>query len=237
MKIKRYLIAILVIAGFIPVALFAYEPRFAGSSVKYNIEDPANAVGYYARLPGKSARYVINFKESGKLSASLRIPDIPSAGKNVAMQIGYRDLNGDQQKVDLVFSEDEWRYYKDEFTGNGYYLGPEFMADVSSGTHAITISSLPDNEKPYVLIIGNEEDESWQSSYRTFIELAKIKNQVYSEMPLTAYMNIYGIVLAVPVLLLAVLIIYGIVRTYLNFKKMDEQTDKDDDIVVSDHKD
>ncbi|GEM_PF-1266369 len=229
MREKKYIASFVFLLVIMPIAVFAYEPRFAGSEVKYDVEDPIHEIGYYAKLPGKPARYVINFAEPGELKAVLRIPDVPWATKNVMMHVNYKDQNGESQKADLIFEEDEWNYYKDEFTGNGYFLGPEFFVEVASGTHTITISSLPDNEKPYVLIIGNREDKSWRSAYRTFVELAKIKNQVYSEMPLTAYWNIYGIILVFPVLLITVLLIYGIVKTYLNFKKMDEQMSGSDE--------
>jgi hypothetical protein len=183
-------------------------------------------VGYYAKLPGKTARYVVYFAEPGNLHESLRIQYIPAEGKNVMMQIYYKDENQESQHLDLNFSNDEWKYYKDEFTRNAYYLGPEVNVAVASGTHSIVISSPPDNEKPYVLIIGDQEDESLGSAYTTIKELAKIKNEIYSELPLTAYVNIYGVVLAIPIVLVLSVLVYGSIRTYLNFKKMDEQADQ-----------
>ncbi len=223
MNCSALLVALIV---FLPSAVLAYEPMYAGSSVRYNVDDPAKAVGYYAKLPGKTARYTVYFAEPGNLRVSLRIPDIPSADKNVMMQIHYKDENQESQHLDLSFSNDEWKYYKDEFTRNAYYLGPEANVEVASGTHSIVISSPPDNEKPYVLIIGDQEDESLGSTYTTFKELAKIKNEIYSELPLTAYINIYGVVLAIPVVMVLSLLFYGGIRTYLNFKKMDEQADQ-----------
>jgi hypothetical protein len=222
MKLKKYFISLAVLIVFLPITVLAYEQRYAGSSSGYNISNPETAVGYYAKLPGKTARYVLYFEEPGGLHAELRIPDIPSADKNAMMQIYYKDQNGESNSLDLAYSEEEWEYYKDDFSGNGYYLGPKVNLEVASGTHSIIISSPPDNEKPYVLIIGDREDGSWKSEYRSFKELWKIKNSIYSELPLTAYKNVYGIVLAVPVMIVLGLLIYGAIKTYLNFKQTDE---------------
>ncbi len=210
-----------------PLLGLAYEPVLVLGGAGYETKYSETAKGYYSRLIGVPMKFRFNLEESADLDVYLRIPDVPDADKNVTASLRYKDESGEFKKLDLIKPATEWEYYRDEFSGNGYYLGPEAHVKVASGTQTILISSEPDNEKPFVLIVGKNEDESLGSKYRTMIELGKIKNIVYSEFPLTAYYNYYGVLLLVPSILIFGLLIFWGIKTYLRIKKEDDAELKD----------
>ena len=206
-----------------PQMLLAYEPMLIPGSAAYEINEPDMARGYYSELNGIPMRFRLNFTEPGNLDVFLRVPAIANANKKVTANVKYKDTDGNMQQLELYKPEDEWIFYEDDFSGNAYYLGPEAHVSVSSGTHTILVSSEPDNEKPFVLVVGSREDQTLSARYRTMVESAKIKNFVYSEFPLLAFYNYYGLVLLMPAILIVTVIIYLGIGTYLKFRRADEE--------------
>ncbi|MBD3281291.1 hypothetical protein GF391_00915 [Candidatus Uhrbacteria bacterium] len=224
MKVKKFFL-ILVLAYFIaPSVTYAYQPKLIRYSSSYTIQNPERGVAYYSELMGNKMRFLINFEKADDLVIKIRMPDMPESHANkIQASLNYKNRDGEYVKETLALDEDEWSEYHDELTGNDYLLGPEFQAEVASGTHTLFITSPPDNEKPFVLIVGYMEDKSLGAQFEKIIELGKIKNMVYSEFPLKAYYNIYGVVLLIPTVVIVALIVFIAVKEYLRIKKQDQE--------------
>ncbi|MDF1497580.1 MAG: hypothetical protein P1P90_06030 [Patescibacteria group bacterium] len=226
MNLKKILVIAFLFLFTVPMQCLAYEPILLNYRAVYEVSDPLVAREYYSRLGAGPMRFRLVYEEPGDLDVTILIPDIPDAAKNVTGLLKYVDENGERQDLELSAKEDEWSYYRDDFSGNAYYLGPEAHVKVASGTHLLVVESRPDNEKPFVLKLGSEEDSSIEAKFRTMIEMGKVKNDVYSEFPLLAYNNFYGILLLIPFVLVVGLVVYLAIKTYLRIKKADEEEER-----------
>lgn len=212
-----------------PNAVFAYQPYYVPRAERINIGNPEEAKGYYVQMHGKSVRFALKYDEPGEMNAELRIPNIPGAQKTLLMEVFYTDQNGEKQQLIKSLEESEWEYYKDEFTGNDYFIDQKINIAVASGTHIVRISSPPDDEKPFVFIIGENHEMDFADHYDRIIELGKIRNSVYQDFPFTAYYNYYGIIILIPSLIIVFLAIFIGIKIYLRIKREDEQEDMEEE--------
>lgn len=231
---KKYCVLILLFLFFSPTLVRAYQPLMVNGVAKIGVKDPNRAVGYYVRMPDKSVSFLLPYEESGQIKAELRIPKIPDAQKSILIEIFYTDISGEKRKLTKKPKDSNWEYYKDNFSGNEYFIAHKFNVEVASGTHLIRVSSPPDNEKPFVLILGDEKQESWKTHFYKMIELGKIKNSIYRELPISAYYNIYGIIILIPTVLLLMLLTLFAVKTYLRIKREDEMEEREVDESAED---
>ncbi len=206
-----------------PNEVLAYKPYYVPRAERINVTDPGDAKGYYVQMHGKTVSFVFKLDDPEVIDAELRIPNVPGAQKSLLMEVFYTDQNGEKQKLIKGPGESDWEYYKDDFTGNDYFIDQKINIAVASGTHVVRISSPPDNEKPFVFIVGKNNEMTLRDHYNKIIELGKIKNSVYHDFPFKAYYNYYGIILLIPTVLIIILAIFIGVKIYLRIKREDEQ--------------
>jgi hypothetical protein len=225
---KKYTILVFaVIALLLPVVTRAFEPEIISFRVQQNVKYPDSAIGYFTELMGDHSRFVVDMGGTEDFDLALWIPDVTGATKDIDISVSY--INENQHIIDenLTIPEDEWVLYTDEFTGNRYYKGPELHAKVSTGTPEIMIST-KSNENDFLLILGHDIEKQ-TISWDNMIAWGSIKNDVYAEFPLTAYYNIYGVLILIPTIIVVALIILIGVKEYLRIKKQDEAEDSKED--------
>jgi len=123
--------------------------------------------------------------------------------------------------------EVDWTYFFEEFGGDGYYQGPEFKEEVEKGEYQIEVFS-PDNQGKYVLAVGEKEEFPLDETINTLLLLPSLKKNFFNKPPLTAYFNLIGLFLFVPlVILLAISLGFFFFFRKKKKEKKEEELDQD----------
>jgi len=204
---------------------FAHQPRLVEKETTV-IENPEISQAFYAELTGSPQNYAIQSDIPFKLYVGLLVPDLPDSDTDyIAKVTSDTGLN-----VVLDGNSFEWESFYEEFGGDDYLNGPEYMDDsfeddyphgvlVDPGLYTIEVSS-SDNRGKYVLVVGEIESFSFSEIVNTIKILPKLKSDFFEKSAFTAFFNLIGLFLLIPVILIILLVIFLIIlyRRYKNKK-------------------
>ena len=140
------------------------------------------------------------------------MPNVENIDKDVSVEVSkdnefYYLLDG------LNF---EWQAFYEEFAGDDYFKGPELSAEeegglpqgveAEAGVYTLKVFS-PDNQGKYVLAVGEREAFTFTDTVETLLLLPSLKQDFFEKPAYTAYFNIMGLLLLVPLALLAIIIV------------------------------
>ncbi len=180
----------------------AHLPRIIETEQKVTIEDPEISQAFYGKLQGFSVQYEIHSSTGFLLYVNLLVPDLPGISTDIIAEVNKQDEGSEQElMVILDGREHDWEEFFEPFAGDSYLRGPEFETQASPGTYSIKISH-PQNQGKYVLSIGKKEVFTFQETIHTIRVLPILKREFFEKSPLTAYFNIVGLFLSIPVLVL-----------------------------------
>ncbi len=128
------------------------------------------------------------------------MPDLPAIEKDVSARVYFQD----EDFLFLDGLEADWTYFFEEFGGDGYYQGPEVRVEAKEGGYRIEVFS-PDNQGKYVLAVGEKEEFPLDETVNTLLLLPQLKSSFFNKSPLTAYFNLIGLFLFIPVFVLLVI--------------------------------
>jgi hypothetical protein len=122
------------------------------------ITHPEISQAFYGKLDDKPHTYEIRNSEPFLLSAALLLPDIEGVSRNVAViVIKETGRQGEVREVTRILGKDAaWESFFEPWGGDRYLRGGVFSSQVDEGVYRIEVSA-PDNQSPYVLVIGSEE--------------------------------------------------------------------------------
>jgi len=159
MYLRIFFVAILILSA--PIFVEAQVPVLVDQTSLHDIEiitDPVHAQAFYGMLDDFPHTYEIRVKEPFILRAEVLIPDIASA-KELVSGIIIRET-GRQGKVTevtrMLAKDASWESFYDFSGGDSYRRGGMYEAEVTPGVYRIEVST-PDNDAPYVLVIGTEK--------------------------------------------------------------------------------
>jgi len=221
---KFFLKLVLIFLLFITLfsVSFAHQPRLVEKETTV-IENPEISQAFYAELTGSPQNYTIQSDIPFKLYVGLLVPYLSDSDTDyIAKVTSDTGLN-----VFLDGNSFEWEPFYEEFGGDDYLNGPEYMDDsfeddyphgvlVDPGLYTIEVSS-SDNRGKYVLVVGEIESFSFSEIVNTIKTLPKLKSDFFEKSAFTAFFNLIGLFLFIPVILLVIFLII-LYRRYKNKK-------------------
>jgi len=184
--------------------VIAHKPFYEISNYTL-IETPEISHAYYSELNGSEHIYEINSDKDFNLYVNILVP-YESKHRDFLVEI-YQDST-------LIYTLNNenynWTYFFEPIGGDEYWMGPEYEKISESGNYKLNVSS-KNNTGKYILATGKIESFSFQDTINTITILPKIKSEFFDKNPLSAYMNRFGLIL-----FLLVLIPIIIFRVYRN---------------------
>lgn len=188
--------------------VFAHQPRLVESNFTL-VENPEVSQAFYGELKDEPDTYEIHTETQIRLYVGILVPDIENIGKDVSVEISkdnefYYLLDG------VNF---EWQPYYEEFAGDNYFKGPEFLSDGEPGIYILKVFS-PDNQGKYVLVVGEKEEFPLNEMLNTLVILPRLKKffDKSAWQALTAPIVFRFLVLPTTLLAVLVLVIFFLVR-------------------------
>jgi hypothetical protein len=199
----------LIFSFLICLPAYAHQPHL----VQYNLEpikitDPEVSKAYYSELKGKPDFYVLDSPINFQLYLNILIPAVPETNRDMLVEF-YTNQEPGKLLYTLDGKNFDWQFFHEEFANDDYYKGPEIREMVKAGSYYIKVSS-PDNTGRYSLAVGEKEEFPPLEIIRSLIELPQIKSQIFNKPAISAFFNIFGLFIWLPLILLIVIII-GIV--------------------------
>jgi hypothetical protein len=156
----KYLV--LLVPFFVPALVHAHVPVLVEQTSLhdvYVIDDPTLSQAFYGTQNGFPHTYEIRTKEPFLLRAEVLIPDIDHATENVTgIIIKETGRQGRVEEVARMLATDAtWESFYEFWGGDSYRRGGVFEREVPAGVYRIEVST-PDNESPYVLVVGTREE-------------------------------------------------------------------------------
>lgn len=179
----------------------AHQPRLLDSEVMIKVPEPEISKAYYAELKGTPAIFVINSEEPFRLYVNVLVPDIKDIKKDISAKI----LCDGRVIAKLDAASSEWQSFYEEFGGDNYFKGPEYVKDVKPGDYEIVVYS-PSNTGKYVVAIGDVESFPPQEMLSALIAMPSLK-LYFEKSPLLAFNNRIGEFLLPPIL--AILLVFA----------------------------
>lgn len=140
------------------------------------ISDPTLSQAFYGKLNGFPETYEIRAKEPFHFHAEVLIPDIDAA-KPIVNGIIIREI-GKQGKVTevtrMLAKDAQWESFYEAWGGDSYRRGAAYDADVEAGVYRIELST-PDNEVPYVLVVGTREESGGVGYFELVKRISDVK--------------------------------------------------------------
>lgn len=195
-------------------SLTAHLPRLVSENSLENpviVTDPEISQAFYGRLTGKPDYFKIQSSQLFKLYVNILVPEVMGARIDFVA-----DIFRDQTQI-MTLKDAEWTHFYEHFAGDNYIRGPEFEQWVDSGAYVIKISN-EDNLGAYILAIGKKEWFTPSEILNTYRLLPYIKEEFFHKSPLTAYFNLFTLLLVgmvVLVISLAAPFIHYIVKLWL----------------------
>lgn len=204
MKKKVFLLTILGL--FLCLPALAHQPYYLPNEQgTVQVADPEVSKAYYGQLTGVPQLFEIKSQVDFQLYANILLPDVPEINKQMLVEIWQK--GEDTKKLFILDGRNfDWQPFYEEFAGDNYLKGPEIRQQVQAGDYLIQVSS-SDNQGKYSLAIGEKEDFPVKEIIRSLIALSQIKTQIFNKPLITAYFNIFGLFIWVPLALLIILIV------------------------------
>ena len=158
----RYSYIFFVLCFLFPVSVLASVPNLVEQTAITDIDhisDPTLSQTFYGVLDGFPHTYEIRAKEPFTLYVEVLIPDTDSATENVnGIIIRETGQKGRVSEVARMLAQNaSWEPVHEFWGGNNYRMGGVYGAPVEQGVYRIEVST-PDNEAPYVLVVGTREE-------------------------------------------------------------------------------
>ena len=214
---------ILVISFFffliLPKQAWAHQPRIV-SQEKLQVENPEVSQAFYGELKGKPVSFEINSTKPFILYLNLLVPDLPGIEKDVSARV----YSGEEEIFFLDGTNFNWVSFFEEFAGDNYFKGPEIEEEVEQGKYLVEVFS-SDNQGKYVLAIGKKEEFPPGETVETIFLLPQLKKNFFNKSPFTAFFNLIGLFLLIPLLILfaIVLIAFFLIRKIKRKKRTEKE--------------
>jgi len=204
----------------LPVLLFAHQPRLTEARITF-VPEPEVSKAYYANLEGGPDKYVIESAVSFNLYVNLLVPDVANQSKNIyakiIKKIGDKENTATETQVAFLDGKNfQWKGFYEPFGADYYYMGPEFDAQVASGTYEVVVWSDTNNDK-YSLAIGKIEKFDSQEIFNVYRIIPKLKTDFFETSPLTFIYSPFGWILLVLIFFFA-LLVWFIYKLFLKRK-------------------
>lgn len=176
---------------FFAFSLTAHLPRLVSENSLENpivVTDPEISQAFYGRLTGKPDYFKIQSPQLFKLYVNILVPEVMGARIDFVA-----DIFRDQVQI-MTLKDAGWTHFYEHFAGDNYIRGPEFEQWVDSGTYVIKISN-EDNLGAYILAIGKKEWFTPSEIINLYHVLPYIKEEFFQKSPLTAYFNLFTLLL------------------------------------------
>ncbi len=199
----------LIFSFLICLPAYAHQPHFVENiDQPIKITDPEVSKAYYGELKGKPDFYVLDSPTDFQLYLNILIPAVPETNRDMLVEF-YTNQEPGKPLYTLDGKNFAWQPFHEEFANDDYFKGPEIREMVPAASYYIKVSSLS-NTGRYSLAVGEKEEFPPSEIIRSLIELPQIKSQIFNKPAISAFFNIFGLFLFVPLILLIVIII-GIV--------------------------
>lgn len=177
----------------------AHLPRLvdvANEANPFMVNDPEISQAFYGYLDGAPQYFKIVNPEPFLLYVNILVPEAMGA------RIDYvADITHDTESV-ATLKDGEWKHFYERFAGDSYIRGPEFERCVKPGAYVIKVSN-EDNLGYYILAIGKKENFTPREIINLYRLLPSIKAEFFQKSWLTAYWNLFTLLLVLLVLLIA----------------------------------
>ena len=193
--------ALLILMMCVPISVLAHQPRMVTSD-SITVHTPEISQAFYAELHGHPQTYLILADRPFHLFLQLTAPNIPNARTDFRFSVTH-DAHLLQQFDGAATT---WKTFNEPFGGDTYLAGPEYEETAALPGHYRIVVSSPDNLGKYVLAIGNIESFTLADWLHTLAVLPKVKSFM-GKSPLTAYCNLMGLSVLVPLLMIVMVII------------------------------
>lgn len=175
----RYSFTLFALSFLLPVYAFAHVPNIVEQKAILDIDridDPTLSQAFYGTLEGFPHTFEIRAKESFQLYVEVLIPDTETATENVSgIIIRETGQKGRVLEVTRMPAQDaSWESFYEFWGGDSYRKGGTYKADVEAGVYRIEVST-PDNEAPYVLVVGTREDFGSIGYFETIARMIEVK--------------------------------------------------------------
>ncbi len=199
-------IFLLIIFSFLVcLPVWAHQPHLIQNSPEVvQVPDPEVSKAYYSELKGQPQYYQINSSVDFELYVNLLIPAVEQTTKEMKVEV-WQDSEQGTKLYTFDGKGYAWESFFEEFARDNYFRGSEYKQAVKAGSYLIKVSS-PNNQGRYSLAIGEKEAFPPGEIVRSLIELPKIKSQIFNKPAISAFFNIFGLFVWVPLGLLIVLI-------------------------------
>ena len=188
-SLKKYVVVILAIFVFIPVIVFAHQPRITSGDITI-VKDPEISKAYYSQLAGKPQVYRISASAPFDLYVNVLVPDIQGQLKDVSAVI---IKNGNTAKPLAVLQgiDFNWEKFFEPFGYDTYWKGPEYKARATAGEYEIRVSS-SHNDSKYSLAIGEIEAFNINESVNALKVIPELKQSFFNESPMNFILSPFG---------------------------------------------
>lgn len=185
----------------------AHQPNFTNKENRIEIFNPEVSQAFYGFLDNEPASYSIDSDSPFQLYVGLLTPDLPNSQNNLSANI--KDGKGKELAGLDGLNNFTWQRWYEEFAGDWYWKGPEFKKEVLAGKYTITVSN-PNNNGPYVLVVGELESFPLSQTPEMFNDLFKIKTEFFHKPWYSVFQNKIGKYIGI-FLLMTALISTGII--------------------------
>ncbi len=156
-----------------------------------SIDDPELSQAFYGRLNGYPHTYEIRSKVPFELHVQILLPEIRGVSEElssiVIKETGFR---GRVSEVSRLLGRDAtWESFYEPWGGDRYRKGGELTQEVEAGIYRIEMST-PNNETPYVLVVGKREDFGGVGYFEMIGRIATVK-EFYGKSKLTVIQSPY----------------------------------------------
>jgi hypothetical protein len=192
----------------VPVA-GAHQPRVVREG-SVRVENPEVSQAFYGELKGKPQDFEIESPQPFRLYVGLLSPDLPGARKDFTAEIYEGEAGTGQLLARLALPAEKWTTFDEPFGGDRYWQGPEYRQEgaepagvpVPAGRYAVRVDG-PGSAGKYVLAVGTKEEFGPRDIWETVRTLPEIKAQFWGKPAYTAFFNLTGLFLLLPLLALA----------------------------------
>lgn len=198
-------VASMLLVILFPHTLRAYVPLVVGTDPgdePFPIEDLQREQYFYGVLDTTPHLYVLTSTDPFLLTLRILVPEMEGVHTDVNTIIVKREgRQGSVVEVARVLSRDgSWELFREPIGGDEYKRGGGYEQELEPGTYFLEVSA-PNNDTPYVLVVGNEEGKGDISYGDMLVRISDVK-VFYGHSRLWVLESPYGYV---PVLLLIAL--------------------------------
>jgi hypothetical protein len=141
------------------------------------ITDPVLSEAFYGRLQDMPHTYEMRLRDPIDFKMEILLPDIEGVSKDIsAIVIEETGNRGQVREVTRLLGRNAtWDPFFEPWGGDRYLKGGEFSAHLEPGVYRIEMST-PDNNAPYVLVVGTNETWGDIGYFEMVHRIASVKN-------------------------------------------------------------